>query len=212
MDRSLTRTNAPLVIALLLFGSVTFGAGIVRLDSIAVHLGQGTTPEELINARYVANPVMSQLHILTGTLLFILAPFQFSQRLRNTWPKLHRISGRLIIAAATVTGLAAIWAAIVFPAFGGPLTAVVTYVAATYMLIALTLAYLAIKRRDIARHRRWMIRMFATALGVTTIRICFGLAGVLFGISLESSFGWSFLAGFSINIAVAELIIWRRKI
>jgi hypothetical protein len=44
-----------------------------------------------------------------------------------------------------------------------------------WFLACLVLAVRAIRRDDIVHHRRWMIRAFAIAIGVGTIRIWIGL-------------------------------------
>ncbi|HEY6423710.1 MAG TPA: hypothetical protein VIY28_10785 [Pseudonocardiaceae bacterium] len=55
--------------------------------------------------------------------------------------------------------------------YGGAIEASATVVFGAYFMAASVVAFLAIRERDIARHRRWMI---SVALGVGTIR---GLRG-----------------------------------
>jgi hypothetical protein len=70
-----------------------------------------------------------------------------------------------------------------FYSFGGWPEAVAAIAFGTYFGTALVLAFRAIRRGDVTRHRRWMIRAFALGLAVGTIRIWIGLFTVL-GMSL----------------------------
>jgi Predicted membrane protein (DUF2306) len=64
----------------------------------------------------------------------------------------------------------ALWLTAFYPnlnATGALLTAIrLTF--GTAMVASIVVAYTSIKRRDIARHRAWMIRAYALALGVST--------------------------------------------
>jgi len=64
-----------------------------------------------------------------------------------------------------------------------------------------------IRRRQIAKHRQWMIRVFAVALGVATIRAVIGIGQGFFGYNLEQIFPFAFWSGFIINTIAAELWI-----
>ncbi len=44
-----------------------------------------------------------------------------------------------------------------------------------WFVAALSIAYRAVRRRDVRHHRRWMIRAYAVALGVGSIRLWIGL-------------------------------------
>ena len=79
-----------------------------------------------------------------------------------------------------------------------------------YMGIALVAAVRAIRERDLVAHRRWMIRAFAVALGVATIRLILIAGEVILGLfEFDEGFGWSFWGGFLVNAVIAEL--WLRR-
>jgi hypothetical protein len=76
------------------------------------------------------------------------------------------------------------------------------------MLLCIVLGFLAIRRRDIQRHRPWMMRAFALGLGAATQVFTLGFGGAIFGdsrltVALLNGAGWA------INLAVAEVAIRR---
>jgi uncharacterized membrane protein YozB (DUF420 family) len=70
------------------------------------------------------------------------------------------------------------------------------------------LAFLSIRRRDQAAHRRWMLRSFALTLAAVTLRIY---------LPLSAAMGWSFDAAYPMiawlcwvpNLVLAELYLRR---
>jgi hypothetical protein len=77
------------------------------------------------------------------------------------------------------------------------------------MVLSIVLGFTAIRRRDVARHRAWMIRANAIALAAGTRVFMQGIGEVVVGTSDLSA---SLLAGagWVINLAVAEWVIRRR--
>ncbi len=80
----------------------------------------------------------------------------------------------------------------------------------TAMVVSLVLGFAAIRRRDIARHRAWMIRGYAIALGAGT-QVLTNVPWLLFVGKPEGlSRALLMAAGWLINVGVAEWIIRRR--
>src|SRR5690242_246609 len=44
-------------------------------------------------------------HILGGLIAITIGPFQFSRRIRTTYPKLHRITGRIYLTSIVIGAL-----------------------------------------------------------------------------------------------------------
>ena len=76
----------------------------------------------------------------------------------------------------------------------------------TAMVASILIAYAAIKRRDIDRHRAWMIRAYALALGVSTQIFTLGFGQAIVG-DTELSTALLIAAGWVINLAIAEWAI-----
>jgi hypothetical protein len=69
-----------------------------------------------------------------------------------------------------------------------------------------------IRRREPARHREWMLRAVAIALGVATVRPVMGIffaSSRLTHLTPRQFFGWAFWIGFLLNLIAVE--IWIRR-
>lgn len=91
--------------------------------------------------------------------------------------------------------------------FAGLLEASGVAVFGALFLFAVVRAVVAIRRRDVATHREWMIRMFAIAIGVSTVRLAGFPLLLLTRKGPEAWFGHSIWIGFGLTLAVAELWI-----
>jgi hypothetical protein len=71
------------------------------------------------DGRFATHPVATFLHILPGGIFILMAPIQFSSRVRSRRIRFHRWLGRGLVIAALVSGLTALYFGLVIP-FGGP--------------------------------------------------------------------------------------------
>ncbi len=154
--------------------------------------------------RYNENPYLSLAHILPGVLFMFLGPWQFMTRIRSRHLWLHRLSGRVYIAAGAVAGVTAILLAVRLPAFAGFGTASATFVFGALFLFCLGKALYHIKRREIVLHREWMIRAFAIGLGVSMIRVFVALFFALGAARMSDIFAQSFWLGLASSALAAE--------
>jgi uncharacterized membrane protein len=99
-----------------------------------------------------------------------LAPLQFSPRVRSRFIQFHRWSGRLLVLAAITAASTGLFFGLFIP-FAGPGESVPIALFGGLLLYALLKAVVAIRGRQVARHREWMIRAFALALAISTVRI-----------------------------------------
>jgi Predicted membrane protein (DUF2306) len=76
------------------------------------------------------------------------------------------------------------------------------------MAVSIVLGFTAIRSGDVSRHRAWMTRAYALALGAGTQVFTQGIGEVLFGTS-ELTTDLCLSAGWLINLAVAEYVIRR---
>lgn len=194
---------------LALIAIVVVFAGI-RLATDVPHIVRGTLPADaLFEHRYVRDPWLAYAHIVPGLVYLLAAPLQLWRAFRGSHIRLHRRLGRVALAAGALSGVAAIVFGVWQP-YGGAVEAAATAVFGAYFLIALGLAYRAIRRRDAAAHRRWAIRGFALGLAVGTIRIWIGLFEGLGVMSFRDAFGVAFWLAFALHAIAAELYVrWR---
>ncbi len=76
------------------------------------------------------------------------------------------------------------------------------------MAASIILGFAAIRRGDVARHRAWMTRAYALALGAGAQVFTQGIGNAVFGAS-ELTTTLMLGAGWAINLTVAEYIIRR---
>jgi hypothetical protein len=157
--------------------------------------------------RYAAYAWLAYAHIAPGVVYLLLTPLQFWRRFRSRHMRWHRRAGRVGIGAGVVSGVFAIIFG-AFWSFGGPLQASASVIFGAYFVVALALAYRAIRQRDVYHHRRWMIRAFAVGVGIGTIRIWVGLFQGFELLSFEDSFGPAFWLSFTLHALAAE--VWLR--
>ena len=144
-------------------------AGVVRLSSLAGGAtGGGVTPA---NARFMAMPAPVVIHIVCASLFCVLGAFQFDSALRQRFPRVHRIAGRVAAVCGMVAALTGLWmtAAYAIPAeLQGPLLYGVRMVAGLAMTLAVVVSVRAVLQRRITQHKAWMVRAYALAQGAGT--------------------------------------------
>lgn len=171
------------------------------------NVAAGTVPpEDSPDHSYALHPILAYAHILPGVVYLVGAPFQLSRSFRERHFAVHRRMGRVVLPSGTAAGIFAIIFGAIFP-FGGLLEASATVVFGSYFVAALITAFLAIKRGDVTRHRRWMIRAFAIGLAVGTIRVWIGVFQAFGLMSLQASFGVTFWLSFLLHAVAAEIYL-----
>jgi uncharacterized membrane protein YozB (DUF420 family) len=196
------------IAGLLLFAALPLTFGVLRLLQFA---GLAHAMPELPEGLWIALPVA--IHICGAALYAILGAFQFSAAIRRRWPARHRATGRIAIAGGVLVALSALWLTFNYatPTLGGTLLACVRVVFASGLLASLFMGLAMILRRDVPRHRAWMIRAYALALGAATQMIVLMLGEIVAGGPLDE-LRRALLMGlaWSLNLAVAEWLIRRR--
>ncbi len=194
------------IVALLI--AIVFAFFAIRLSVDVPNLAAGTVPEDAYDRRFVEHPWLAYLHIVPGILYLVGAPLQLSRRFRTRHYTVHRRLGRVLLSLALLSGVFAIAFGVPF-AFGGSWEAAATFVFGVWFLACLMLAFRAIRRDEVAQHRRWMIRAFAIGVGVGTIRIWIGLFQATGLLSFQDSFPVAFWISFALHVAAAEW--WLRR-
>ncbi|HKO54520.1 MAG TPA: DUF2306 domain-containing protein [Thermoanaerobaculia bacterium] len=164
-----------------------------------------------VDARYGAHRLATFLHIVPGALFLVLAPLQFSTRIRTRHLRFHRWSGRLLVILALPMVAAGFYFGVLMP-YAGVREAIVIASVATLFIASLTRAVIAIRRRDVARHREWMLRAFALAIGISVVRLVAAVVDTTLtpaGYDLRGMFVLSLAGGWALSSAAAEAWIAR---
>ena len=194
--------------------------GLIALTTIpilsgAFRLTQLSGGPELIPeaARFTDFPWPVILHIVAGVTFSVVGAFQFVPQLRRGRRSWHRLAGRVLIPLGFVLALSALWMATLsqLPAGDGPALLVIRWVFGSYMLVALVLAVRALVQRRYAVHGAWMTRAYALGVAAGTQAFALIPGSIIFGSSDETSRAVAMTVGWLINLAVAELVISRRR-
>jgi uncharacterized membrane protein len=188
--------------------AVPIAAGTVRL----MQLASGAATAE--NARFFDSPLLAVLHITAITLFSLLGALQFAPRVRSAYPAWHRWAGRIAVPAGLTAALSGLWLAhfYLLPPTDGAALYVTRLVVGVWMTFALCQGWLAIRRRDILSHRSWMLRGYAIGMGAGT-QVLTNLPFILIvGEPNTATRAVLMGAGWMINAAVAEAVIyWRGR-
>jgi len=206
MTSTTTRPDWLVPTGLIMLSAVPVLAGAARVAELTG--GAEVTPD---NARFFAMPVPVLVHIFSVTVYCLLGAFQFAPGFRRRWIGWHRAAGRLLVPCGLAAAVSGLWMSLFYPQppGDGPLLTVFRLVFGTAMVASIVLGFAAIRRRDIARHRAWMIRGYAIGLGAGT-QVFTHLPWILtVGKPGGMSRALLMLAGWVINLAVAEWFLYR---
>jgi uncharacterized membrane protein len=134
------------------------------------------------------------IHGVAGACALILAPLQFSDRLRARFSKLHRVIGRVYILAAFALAPLGAYIQYLDEGLAGA-TRSFTIASSTNAVLLMTttgIGFVFALKRRIPQHRRWMTRSYAVALVFFEVRFILGISG------LDRPF----------DFAVVEPVVW----
>ena len=166
--------------------------------------------QEPYNPGFLEFPAIVAVHVVLGGVYLTLAPFQFVRRVRSRHLRYHRRVGRILVAIGLVVGATALFMGLVIP-FSGWGERVIIGLFGTLFLVALVKAFVHVRAGRVALHREWMIRAFAIALSIATIRLIYIPAQLMVDdlTDAQNAVLWdtSFAVAFVLNTLVAELWI-----
>jgi len=191
--------------------------GLLALAFIPVLGGTGRLVEVLggpevlpTDPRFAASPIPLVLHIVASVVYAVLGAFQFSARLRRSHPGWHRRAGRLLVVLGLTVAFSGLWMTLAYPQKEGTgdILWVTRLLVSSGMGASVILGLVAIRSRNIARHRAWMTRAYALALGAGTQAFTVGFGEALFGTGVVRT-DLMMAAAWAINLAIAEWVIRR---
>ncbi len=182
-------------------------SGSLRLAGLAG--GPSLMP---LDARIDSSPLPVIVHIASVVPYSLLGAFQFSAGLRRRHPGWHRATGRVLAPLALAVALSGLWMTLAYaPKPGnGPVLLAIRVVVGTAMAAGVMVGFAAIRHGDVPRHRAWMTRTYALALGAGTQVFTGAFGPALVGTSVLAN-DLTMGAAWVINLAVAELVIHRGR-
>jgi len=192
--------------ALIALSAIPLTAGALRVVQLAG--GPGMAPD----VRFKAFPALVVVHVVAAAVYAVLGAFQFARQFRRRHRTWHRRAGRILIVGGLLVAFSALTMTLVYaqkPGTGDVLY-VTRLVVGSAMAACLILGFSAARRRDFAVHRAWMMRAYALGLGAGTQIATVGFGKALFGTGVLPR-DLQMLAGWAVNLAVAELVIRRSR-
>ena len=134
-----------------------------------VQIPAGLLPPDIL--RLGATPLSHWLHSLAGVLFGLLGPLQFARALRARFGALHRLAGRVFVAAGLLMALSGLSLLLQVDSIATPLLDIARATFSAGLIGALALGVRAAHARDRATHRVWMIRASAIGMGGATVAV-----------------------------------------
>lgn len=209
------RGHRPWLVAvgLIVLSAVPIGAGAVRIAELA---GGATVTVTAENARFFAAPVPVVVHIVGASLFCVLGAFQFVPRLSRGKRPWHRWAGRMVVPSGLAAAFSGLWMTLFYelPAsddqtvelFGVAFGVLQAFrlLFGSGMVLALVAGVAAIRTRDVARHRQWMLRAYAIGLGAGTQVLTTVPWLLIVGRPEGTVRALLMLAGWVLNLAIVE--------
>ncbi|MBY5932517.1 DUF2306 domain-containing protein [Tateyamaria omphalii] len=114
-------------------------------------------------------------HMVTGAVVTLLSVVQLAAPIRQRWPRVHRVSGRVLAGLAFITGVGGLIYIALSGTVGGLPMSIAFGLYGTLMIIAAIQTPRFAMARDYARHRRWGLRLIVLGLGSWLYRLHYGL-------------------------------------
>lgn len=124
--------------------------------------------DSLLRQRYAAVPWWMLAHGIFGALALLIAPFQFSSRLRQRHIRVHRIMGHLYVFGVLVAAPAAIPVAVIL---GPPELIMAAAMQSAGWILTTAAALYCIRTGRMQQHREWMIRSYPFAAVFVVARV-----------------------------------------
>ncbi|SFR34636.1 Predicted membrane protein [Yoonia tamlensis] len=190
--------------ALLFLSSIPIMMALVRV--VQIPLGQ--TPAD--TAHLMQMPLHYWGHAAAGATFALLGPLQFGRVLARKFGWLHKFTGRIFVLAGAVMALTGLGLIAGLPQTSSLLIDSMRIAGGATLLVMLAVSLAAIRKRNLPRHRDWMIRAYAVGVGQSLVSF------ILFPVYLitgEPPAGviadLVFAVSWVVTIGVAELIIAR---
>jgi uncharacterized membrane protein len=150
-------------------------------------------------------------HGIAGAIALFLAPFQFSTRIRQRNPRLHRILGRLYVGGVAFAAPSAIPIAIIL---GPPALVMAAIMQSTGWMLTTAIALYCIRTGNIQQHREWMMRSYPFAMVFVFARVLMAIPAIqALGEVGFISVVWSceVAAAFIPSLVISWSALFRRK-
>lgn len=162
--------------------AIYLGAGVLAVPALAFAaysiifgargLGLDLSEETYL---YVSGRVPANLavfsHMILGGLIMVVAPLQLIGRLRARYPRLHRITGRVVVAGSITTALGGLGYIALRGTVAGALMDVGFALYGGLVIVAAVQVVRLARAGDVGQHRDWALRLFVLVMGSLIFRL-----------------------------------------
>jgi len=128
-----------------------------------------------LRQRYAGISSLMLAHGIFGALALLMAPFQFSSRLRQRHIRVHRLMGRLYVLGVAVAAPVSIPVAVIL---GPPMLVMAATIQAVGWLLTTATALYCVRTGRIQQHREWMMRSYPFAMVFVIARVILGIPAI----------------------------------
>lgn len=180
----------------------------VRRD--ALHYLFRYTPESF--KTFWSIRILIRIHVACAITMIFLGPLQFWTGFRMRNMVLHTWCGRIFLATGSYVACTAMYMGL-HPRLGGIVYGVGLFLNGLFWLAAASMAYYAIRLRNVQQHKEWMIRAYVLAYnGAVGDRILADIPVLTRHIGVDpvnDLSGWMLWA---LPLMIAEIVIQMRKL
>lgn len=138
--------------------------GVTLLTARALFAEQKQLP--LVSFIYVYYSFLA-IHIVLATIAVLAGIIQFFPHIRQNHIQVHRASGRIYVGSVFISGVTALFVALFTERFDEQIAFITLDV---IWLLSIWKAFRAIRRKNVAEHRLWMVRNYAITLAAIFAR------------------------------------------
>lgn len=109
-------------------------------------------------------------HIVGGVIAAVLGPLQFWPKIRRDYLRFHRLAGRLYVVAVLGGAVASLGLSFRMSVNNAAYAGGLIGLAGAWLLTTI-LAFVAIRRKNLAQHKQWMIRSYVVTFAFVTFRL-----------------------------------------
>ncbi len=203
---SLTRSEWAILVGLVILSLVPCVGGILRLVELSFALE--IMPE---NVRIRTAPLPVIIHLIASIPYCLLGILQFLPNVRRSYPRWHRLSGRMLVLSGLVAAISGLWMTHFFELpekLQGPLLYWVRVSVSLGMVVSLILGMLAILRKRIEAHKAWMLRAYALGQGAGTQVLVVIPWHLIIGEPSGSTRDLLMTFAWVLNLYIAQIAVW----
>jgi uncharacterized membrane protein YozB (DUF420 family) len=154
------------------------------------------------------------VHILLGIVALLTGASQFYTSLSKRNKYLHRFLGRLYLTAVLLSALASVYLSVFHAIIDrGYITFGIGLLGLAFAWLSTsTMAFIAIRQKQISQHKEWVLRSYVVTCGFIIFRMVFGTLEQVLQVNHIDSGNIAAWVCWSVPLLLCEIIIQSKKV